>query len=106
MIKSKEHLEGMVDMLIHLYSQHQRVIDTDKTPYFCIEQKDNVYTVTFQWAVGEKLISHETDYAPADYATDYQTDYFRILKDESLTKLEQYVEDVCDNIVESNINHL
>lgn len=106
MITSTEQLRGMVEMLIHLYDQHQRPIEDDLVPHFVIEQKDNVYTVTFQWAIGTELISQGDDITPPDHRTVYQTDYFRFLKDESLTKLEQYVEDVCDAIVESNINNL
>jgi len=106
MIHSQDELGGMIKMLIHLYDQHQRSIDAEMYPDFVIEEKNNVYTVTFQWAIGEEVESHRTDYAPATFRTVYQTDYFRFLKDESLTKLEQYVEDVCDNVIESKINEL
>lgn len=106
MIQSTEQLGGMVTMLIHLYNSHQRTIDSEMMPDFVIEEKKNVYTITFQWGIGEKLESHGTAYAPAVFRTVYQTDYFRFLKDESLTKLEQYVEDVCDNIIESKIDNL
>lgn len=106
MIQSVEQLGGMVTVLIHLYDQHQRSIDAEMMPEFVIEEKNNTYTIIFQWAVGEQLITRATHDNPAEFRTTYQTDYFRFLKDESLTKLEQYVEDVCDNIIESKINNL
>jgi hypothetical protein len=75
-------------------------IDPRKCLEFTIEDKNNLFTVTFKWYDGiitdseiDPTIEREPKYIESD-------DYFRILKTESLTKLKGYIEDFINGSIQ------
>ena len=75
-------------------------IDPRKCLEFTIEDKNNLFTVTFKWYDGiitdselDPTIEREPKYIESD-------DYFRILKTESLSKLKGYIEDFINGSIQ------
>jgi hypothetical protein len=86
--KSKEHLEGMIEVFIYLYDLHVHSISEELGLGFEIVETDNTFKVILTWISGYKPCRPSDTPEPV-----YSEDWFIILKDESITKLEQYVSD-------------
>ena len=75
-------------------------IDPRKCLEFTIEDKNNLFTVTFKWYDGiitdselDPTIEREPKYIESD-------DYFRITKNERMDNLKQYIEDFINGSIQ------
>lgn len=99
-IENREQLKGMINLLIDQFSLNKRSIIPEVGLGFEIKENAIEFVVHFTWTAGYKLIFGDY-FTPNDHRTIEQDDWFRIRKDDSLSKLEQYVEDCLFRVSET-----
>lgn len=101
-IYNQEELSGMIKILIELFETNEGKLD-DYGLGFNILKINKTYNVQFNWFGKNVLVAISDHDHEAEYKQDEFEDDFKILEDESLSKLEQYVTDVLYKVKETQL---
>ena len=102
-IYNDQELSGMIKMLIELFETNEGRINEDYGLGFNILKIDKTYNVTFYWVGKNVLVALSGHDHEAEYEQEELEDDFKILEDESLSMLEQYVTDILDKVKQTEI---
>lgn len=102
-IYNESELTGMIKILIELFEANEGKFDEILGLGFNIKKIERTYNVEFCWQGKTILVAlsthdHEPEYDRRDHTSD-----FMILEDESLSKLEQYVNDILFEVKETEL---
>lgn len=101
--ENEQHLAGFIDAFIYLYDLHQNSINEEYGVGFQIKKINSTYNVEFYWQGKSFLVSRATEIEPPEYENEQHEDSFMILEDESVSKLEQFVTDILQQVVDTDL---
>ena len=104
-IFSEDELSGMIKMLIYSFDLHQKSINELYGLGFNIKKIEKTYNVDFHWQGKTILVSLSTQEFEPEYDRQDYEESFMIREDESLSKLEQFVDDILFMVTETEINN-